>query len=226
MTQQTPEDAPARPGSAADAGPDALIVDRFHLAYRDEGLLPADGRLHAVTEGRSIGSLPVSPAAGGAWRIPFGPEAALREGQAVQLLLEEGAHAKLLASGHVATRVAGAIDRCSESLVRGWAANLRCPELPLRLDILVHGELLGTAVAERRRLDLERLGRGLGSTGFLFKFLPPLRLTHGRGTSVGVRIPGTDIELAHSPWVLCHGFERLPPPVSSATTRHAAGRPA
>ncbi|WP_439594636.1 hypothetical protein [Falsiroseomonas sp.] len=189
-----------------------LAADRFHLAGEAAPGRWAGALLHALHAGRSLGQARLPEATQGGplrFRIPLA-EAALAEGTEIALAVEVGGGLQPLARRRIATRLAGAIDRCNESLVRGWAANLACPDLPVTVEIWLDGQMVGSAPAERRRSDLERMGRELGATGFLFKFPRPLALPPGQATEVSVRIQGTGITLANSPWALSHRFAELP----------------
>ncbi|MBU8536417.1 hypothetical protein [Falsiroseomonas tokyonensis] len=190
-----------------------LTADRFHLGGEATAASWAGARLHAVHEGRSLGQAVLPGAtpqpAPLRFRIPLA-EPAPAEGTELALAVEAEGGLQVLARRRIATRLAGAIDRCSESLVRGWAANLACPDLPLTVEIWLDGSPVGTAPAQRRRSDLERIGKELAGTGFLFKFPRPLQLPPGQASEVTVRVQGTNIALAHSPWVLSHRFAELP----------------
>ena len=106
--------------------------------------------------------------------------------------------------------MAGALDRCNEALVRGWAANLNCPDQPLEVEILLNGQSQGFVVANRRRSDLERMDKALAATAFLFKFARPLDLPRGETAVITARIRGTGIELGNSPWWIARAYESLP----------------
>ena len=108
------------------------------------------------------------------------------------------------------TRLAGALDRCNEGLVRGWAANLNGPDLPLEVEILLNGVSQGFAVANRSRSDLQRLDRSVAATGFLFRFSPPLNVSAPGPVEVTARIRGTNIALANSPWWVRRSYDALP----------------
>ncbi|WP_338664863.1 hypothetical protein VQH23_06740 [Pararoseomonas sp. SCSIO 73927] len=126
---------------------------------------------------------------------------ALRTSEGVSLLREDPALPDPPAAPSLPGegRFAGAIDRCSESLVRGWAADLDRPGSPVQVEILVDGQVQGRVSASRLRNDLTRMDPELGATGFLFRFPRPLE-PKGRDVDVVVRIAGQRVELAHSPW--------------------------
>ena len=110
---------------------------------------------------------------------------------------------------------AGAIDRCSETLVRGWAADLNRPGHPVEVEILVNGRVEGQALAHRPRNDLIRMQPELGSCGFLYRFARPLQ-PHGQDVDVVARIAGRPVELAHSPWPVYRATPATPQPLRPA----------
>jgi hypothetical protein len=64
-------------------------------------------------------------------------------------------------------RLLGCIDRISPAgLVEGWAWDAENPELPVRLECLVDGMVVGTALAFEYRADLAHAGMGQGRCGF------------------------------------------------------------
>ena len=65
----------------------------------------------------------------------------------------------------------GFVDFADQRLITGWAQNSGHPEVPVCLDILADGQLIGRALASRYRDDLERAG--LGSGRHCFTFEPP-----------------------------------------------------
>ena len=66
----------------------------------------------------------------------------------------------------------GFVDRVTPHLVEGWAQNAELPEVPVCLDILAGGTLVGQVLANRYREDLKHAGLGSGSHSFSFR-LPP-----------------------------------------------------
>ena len=85
-------------------------------------------------------------------------------------------------AGHHASRVSapklrGNIDQIGAGRIAGWAQNPDHPEMPVCLDILADGQLIGQILANRYRTDLETAG--LGSGRHAFEFIPPgeLRLS-------------------------------------------------
>ena len=85
-------------------------------------------------------------------------------------------------AGRRASRVSaptlrGHIDVMGAGRIAGWAQNPETPEMPVCLDILSDGQLIGQVLANRYRADLETAG--LGSGRHAFEFIPPrgLRLS-------------------------------------------------
>ena len=60
----------------------------------------------------------------------------------------------------------GGVDQVVDGVVRGWAQNVRSPDVPVCLDILVDGVVVVQAFAETYRADLVRAGIGDGRHGF------------------------------------------------------------
>jgi hypothetical protein len=63
------------------------------------------------------------------------------------------------------------MDKVGPDLIEGWAQNVEHPEAPVCLDIFVGDRMIGQALANRYRADLERAG--LGSGRHSFRFAPP-----------------------------------------------------
>jgi hypothetical protein len=77
----------------------------------------------------------------------------------------------------------GYVDEISATgLIRGWAWDKDNPELPVLLEILVHGRVIGTVLACDYRSDLQAAGYGQGDCGFSFFF--PLGLPPGHSVQV------------------------------------------
>jgi len=81
-----------------------------------------------------------------------------------QLALRAGLRAAEEDSGELR----GYIDEIGFDRIAGWAQNVDHPEAPVCLDICVGGALIGQALANRYRSDLERAGFGSGCHGFEF----------------------------------------------------------
>jgi hypothetical protein len=69
----------------------------------------------------------------------------------------------------------GYVDQVGDRRISGWAQNPEHPEVPVCLDILAGGRLIGQTLANRYREDLQRAG--LGSGRHSFEFTAPARLT-------------------------------------------------
>ena len=68
----------------------------------------------------------------------------------------------------------GYVDLVSETCIAGWAQSVDHPEAAVCLDIYAGGRLIGQALANCYRQDLQRAG--LGSGRHSFSFMPPARL--------------------------------------------------
>ncbi len=79
----------------------------------------------------------------------------------------------------------GYIDQAEGWKIIGWAIDQTRPGLPVLLEILAGGELLGTALACEPRTDLAAAGKGTGRCGF--SFTPPKRLSREALASLSVR---------------------------------------
>jgi hypothetical protein len=77
--------------------------------------------------------------------------------------------AGLAPAGAEAGALHGAVDRVSDHVIEGWARNSEHAEVPVCLDILVGGRLIGQALANRYRRDLKEAGLGSGRHAFLFR---------------------------------------------------------
>ncbi|MGY4803634.1 hypothetical protein [Teichococcus aerofrigidensis] len=190
-------------------------ADRFQVSGEIAApALPGARSLVLLAGETVVGRLaaPVTPGgeASVPFRIPVEEAAAVEEGGSLALALDGEGGRRVLGTAPVRSRVAGALDRCNEALVRGWAANLNCPDQPLEVEILLNGQSQGFVVANRRRSDLERMDKALAATAFLFKFARPLDLPRGETAVITARIRGTGIELGNSPWWIARAYESLP----------------
>src|SRR5262249_27980615 len=75
------------------------------------------------------------------------------------------------ANPHGSSGLRGHVDLIRPDLIAGWAQSIEYPEVPVCLDLLAGGQLLGQVLANRYRADLERAGLGSGHHGF--EFIPP-----------------------------------------------------
>ena len=76
-----------------------------------------------------------------------------------------------LATGNEATPGAlrGFIDRITPRSIEGWAQNVDLPGMPVCLDILAGGKVVGQVLANRYREDLKQAGLGSGWHSFAFR---------------------------------------------------------
>lgn len=93
--------------------------------------------------------------------------------------------------------VVGHLDEAVPGRISGWAANLSTPDTPIRLDIVVDGEVVSTITADQLRGDVKQLGIGEGCCGFDLPL--DLILQDNTATEVAVLLAGTPTHLAGSP---------------------------
>ncbi len=93
--------------------------------------------------------------------------------------------------------IVGHLDEAAPGRISGWAANLREPDAPLSLDIIVDGEAVSTITADQLREDVRQLGIGGGRCGFDLPL--DLILREYTTTEVAVTLAGTPTHLAGSP---------------------------
>ncbi len=93
------------------------------------------------------------------------------EGYELETIRQRIARRAGLSAGNEATPGAlrGFVDRVTPHLVEGWAQNADLPEVPVCLDILAGGTLVGQALANRYREDLKHAGLGSGCHSFAFR---------------------------------------------------------
>ena len=94
----------------------------------------------------------------------------------------------------------GDIARCDHAGAAGWALDAAHPGRPVGLEALVDGVVVGRAVADLRRPDLEMAGLGDGRCGFALRFTPRLRQDRGqivqlRRAADGADVPGSPLLL-------------------------------
>jgi hypothetical protein len=204
---------PDGPSELSNPGVRLSSADRFQMSGEiDTTLLAGVEALLLMAGGMVVGQMKPSGLEGpaSAFRIPVKDGGPVREGEALRLAAWKGGEVLPLGSLPVRTRLAGALDRCNESLVRGWAANLNCPDLPLDVEILVNDEPRGFAVANRSRSDLQHLEKRLAATGFLFKFQPLVDISAVAPIQVTARVRGTEFALVNSPWWIRRTYNSLP----------------
>jgi hypothetical protein len=202
------------PAAAAPTASAHLIsADRFQITGEiAEEVMAGASALLAMHGDRILGRIrpPQVRAATMSFCIPLQEDYVLQDGDLLSLALERDGVPVVLSSLPVQGQLAGAIDRCNEYLVRGWAANLNCPAQPLAVDIFLNGRHQGTAIANRSRSDLSRLERRLATTGFLFKFPKSLDMTVGGSLQITAKVRGTSAMLANSPWSILRRYSELP----------------
>lgn len=79
----------------------------------------------------------------------------------------------------------GFIDVMSAETVRGWVIDLRQPEQPVRLEMLIDGEPVARGVAGNRRPDVHAAGMPSESVGFQFRI--PLSVRDGKRHRIAFR---------------------------------------
>ena len=100
------------------------------------------------------------------------------EVEAVWRRLARAGRARFVGEETRAGKVRGHVDRITAKCVAGWAQNVDHPEAPVCLDVLVGGVLVGQALANRYREDLQKAGMGSGRHGFEFRL--PRKLVFAR----------------------------------------------
>ena len=95
---------------------------------------------------------------------------------------------------------AGCLDVATPARVEGWAINLRAPQAPVQLEVVVGALSVGTLTADMVRDDLRRRGLGDGRGGFALDLPSPEDPRARR--RIGVRIAGTHTNLTGSPVLL------------------------
>ncbi|MBB5693052.1 hypothetical protein [Muricoccus pecuniae] len=196
-----------------DLGVRLTSADRFQMSGElDSSLLEGVDRLLLMAGGLAVGQLVPSRPDGPklVFCIPVHDRDALQEGEILHLAAAKGGEVVTLGGLPIATRITGALDRCNEALVRGWAANLNCPGYPLEIEVLLNGRSQGVVTADRTRSDLQRMEKRVAATGFLFKFTPPIDVSAAVPLEVTARVRGTDIVLANSPWWIRRSYDVLP----------------
>jgi len=66
----------------------------------------------------------------------------------------------------------GRIDVSDDNCVAGWALDILRPNIPIRLEIVAEGKLIGQTMAGCYRPDLEQAGLGNGRCSFMFRYGP------------------------------------------------------
>ncbi|GJE33024.1 hypothetical protein [Methylobacterium oxalidis] len=123
-----------------------------------------------------------------------------------------------LANHRITSKFVGGIDRCSESLVRGWAFNDFLPRRPVNVAIFLNHVYQGTVLANRHRSDIAEIRPEASHCGFVFRFQKTIFLPVGSDVSITTKIHNTTQQLDHSPWHICRHVE----PSQLASLRRAA----
>ncbi|WP_439594633.1 hypothetical protein [Falsiroseomonas sp.] len=213
---------PILPEAEAQVATRILAADIMHLAA--EVVLPGgdwakaaarDGAAFLLSvDGRPAGRMPLAalrlPAEGEAvaLRMTFGRGAFVCDGMVAELALERQGERFTLASAPLRSTFTGGLDRCNESMVRGFAANPALPGHPVMVDVFINGAFQGSARADRPRPDLAEFGADYAHSGFEFTFARPIHLPVSADAWVSVRVRDTDVELANSPWWVCRAVTR------------------
>ena len=96
-----------------------------------------------------------------------------------------------------AKEVIGYLDQLSETLlVRGWAWCPAAPEQRLQIEFLINGELVGGALADIYRKDVQQAGHGDGQSGFAW-VLPLAALPSAPEIVLTARVAGSGAPLAN-----------------------------
>lgn len=196
---------PARAAEGAEKGP-VLRLRACHawsIAGEVTGLRGEGGVLRiGAGNGRAVlAELPV-PDGGGRWsfQLPPGRLGSLPDGAQLRFAWIGAGDPVALGEARYTARLLGAIDRCSDRLVRGWAASGREDGLPLELDIYVDDVHQARVRADRYRADLVPYGAAFARGGFLFRFPGGLPHRAGKDCAVAVTIAETPVPLKGSPW--------------------------
>ena len=110
----------------------------------------------------------------------------------------------------------GHIDIAEYYCIAGWVADPAAPDRRITLEVLVGGEIVGRAVADRARPDLARHGGfGDGNHGFLHYFDRPLPMTRAfniavRDAATGALMPGGAFSLPPEPIAPVRGLPAVP----------------
>lgn len=91
----------------------------------------------------------------------------------------------------------GFIDTIEPSRITGWAQDMTCPELPVLLEIRLHGALVGSILACDFRGDLEAAGIGRGYSSF--DFISPVVIPAGSAGHLTICRSGDGAPLRMTP---------------------------
>jgi Hint domain len=156
-------------------------VEYFHIELESHDVIVAEGALSETfvdDDSRSMfnnaheykGLYPDAAVAEARYCAPR-----VRDGYQIEAVRRAiDARAGRRASRVSAPTLRGNIDVMGAGRIAGWAQNPDYPEMPVCLDILSDGQLIGQVLANRYRADLETAGLGSGRHGF--EFIPPREL--------------------------------------------------
>ena len=97
-------------------------------------------------------------------------------------------------------RLLGHLDEALPHIVRGWARDAANPDMPVAVEIVLDGAVIGRTLANRYRRDLAVAGYGNGRHGFAFALPEPLAPEQGH--IVAARRADDGAELEQSPRVV------------------------
>ena len=92
---------------------------------------------------------------------------------------------------------AGYFDALEGPFAAGWLVNMHNPEIPLKVEAICNGEIVGVGLADLYRGDVEKSGFPTPRCGFRFLLERPLALLFDK--DIYLRIAGTDQVLSGSP---------------------------
>jgi len=97
----------------------------------------------------------------------------------------------------VPQKIEGKLEKVDFKGITGWAWDANSPDEPLRLDVIVNGELLDSCVAATHRQDLEKAGKGNGKHAFRLP-LPPY-MCDGKQHTVSIKVANSDVLINKTP---------------------------
>ncbi|HEY1797277.1 MAG TPA: hypothetical protein VGG57_14290 [Stellaceae bacterium] len=203
-------------------------ADIAHVAGRLWAPPGTQGDLVATVDGRPAGQWPIDSLVGAGEPNPSGAAFSLvlredclvADGMELGLVLAGPDGTMMpLASRAVASIFLGGLDRCSETLVRGWVCNPFLPNRPVNVSIFLNELYQGTVLANRAREDLSEIWPEAERSGFIFRFSRTIFLPVGTEALVSVKVHNTGIELDHSPWHLSRRIEATQLALKLAATR-------
>ena len=186
-------------------GVSGWVRDQNHPADRVKvTIFDGDTQVGTTVADRLRPDLATAGVGDGTYGFRYILPAALRDGRLHQIRVKVSATQtdltstprRLTCDGQ-ATIYEGGHDKADCDSVTGWVWDKNHPESSLKLDINDGGSRLATVTADQLRGDLRDVGLGTGKYGFSYSL--PATVRDGRTHSVGVRISGTDIDLANTP---------------------------